>query len=82
MRDESVNIVKAVEEVLTIGREAKVPVCISHHKVMGKKNWDLQKKTLEMIDAAFKEGISVTCDQYPVYLEPDCAERNSPAMVF
>ena len=65
MRDESVNIVEAVEEVLTIGREAKVPVCISHHKVMGKKNWDLQKKTLEMIDAAVKEGISVTCDQYP-----------------
>lgn len=65
MRDESCNILQAVEEVLTIGREAKVAVCISHHKVMGKKNWDLQAKTLELIDNAVKEGISVTCDQYP-----------------
>ena len=83
MRDESVNIVEAVEEVLTIGHEAKVPVCISHHKVMGRKNWDLQrKKTLEMIDAAVKEGISVTCDQYPYTWNQTALNVDSPAMVF
>lgn len=65
MRNESDQILEAVEEVLTIGREAGVPVVISHHKVMGKKNWDLQAKTLEMINKAVEEGIQVTCDQYP-----------------
>ena len=49
MRSESDNILEAVAEVLQIGREAGVPVVISHHKVMGRKNWDLQQKTLEMI---------------------------------
>ena len=65
MRNESDNILEAVEEVLTVGREAGVPVVISHHKVMGKKNWDLQQKTLQLINKAVEEGIQVTCDQYP-----------------
>lgn len=65
MRNESYDSLKSVEEVLEIGRRAGVPVFISHHKICGKSNWGLQKETLKLINDATKEGIRVTCDQYP-----------------
>ena len=65
MRNESSDVVRAVEEVLDIGRCTGVKVAISHHKVLGKKNWGLQKQTLELIDKAHREGIRIICDQYP-----------------
>lgn len=65
MRNESFGVEAAVEEVLDIGRRAGVRVDISHHKIMGKSNWGLQKKTLEMIRQANEQGIYTTCDQYP-----------------
>lgn len=65
MRNESYDSVKSVNEVIEIGRRAGVHVFISHHKICGKGNWGLQKETLEVINNAIKEGIKVTCDQYP-----------------
>lgn len=65
MRNESYDSVKAVEETIEIGRRAGVPVFISHHKILGKSNWGLQKETLAIIQKAIDEGIQVTCDQYP-----------------
>lgn len=66
MRNEAEGVVEAVQEVLDIGRLAGVRVDISHHKVLGKDNWGLQKKTLEMIARANeRDGIHATCDQYP-----------------
>lgn len=65
MRNESYDSVKSVEETIEIGRRAGVPVFISHHKVLGKSNWGLQKQTLALIQKAIDEGIEVTCDQYP-----------------
>lgn len=65
MRNESHDSVKSVNEVLDVGRRAGVPVIISHHKILGKRNWGLQKETLALIENAVREGIRVTCDQYP-----------------
>ncbi len=65
MRNESYDVVKSVEEALRIGREANVPVFISHHKVCGIKNWNLSKETLQLIEKAIAEGQRVTLDQYP-----------------
>ncbi|GKX57401.1 aminoacylase [Leminorella grimontii] len=65
MRNESYDSVKAVEETIEIGRRAGVPVFISHHKILGKANWGLQKQTLAVIQKAIDEGVQVTCDQYP-----------------
>ena len=36
MRDEGSRLVQSVEETLRIGREAKIPVQISHHKAAGR----------------------------------------------
>lgn len=65
MRDEGDSVTYAINEALTIGREAKIPVEISHFKLSGQQNWGRSKETVPMIDAARKEGIEVTIDQYP-----------------
>jgi N-acyl-D-amino-acid deacylase len=65
MRDEGDSVTYAIEEALTIGREAKIPVEISHFKLSGQQNWGRSKETVAMIEAARREGIEVTIDQYP-----------------
>ena len=65
MRDEGDSVTEAIEEALTIGREAKLPVEISHFKLSGQQNWGRSKITIPMIEAARREGIDVTIDQYP-----------------
>ena len=65
MRNESFAVVEAVEETIDIGRRAGVAVDISHHKMAGRDNWGLWKKTLPRIHQAKDAGIPATCDQYP-----------------
>lgn len=65
MRDEGDSVTYAIEEALTIGREAGIPVQISHFKLSGQHNWGRSKETVPMIEAARREGIDVTIDQYP-----------------
>lgn len=65
MRDEGDSIVEAINEALTIGREAHLPVEISHFKLSGQQNWGRSKITVPMIEKAREEGIEVTIDQYP-----------------
>ena len=65
MRDEGDSIRFAINEALTIGREARIPVEISHFKCSGQHNWGRSKETLAMVKQARLEGIEVTIDQYP-----------------
>jgi N-acyl-D-amino-acid deacylase len=65
MRDEGDSVTYAIEEALTIGREAKMPVEISHFKLSGQQNWGRSKETLPMVIKAREEGLDVTIDQYP-----------------
>lgn len=65
MRNESTGLLDSVKEAIRIGREAGVSVQISHHKASGEKAWGLVKQSLPMIEQARKEGVDVTCDQYP-----------------
>ena len=65
MRDEGDSITFAIKEALTIGREARIPVEISHFKCSGQHNWGRSKETLAMVKQARLEGIEVTIDQYP-----------------
>lgn len=65
MRDEGDSVTQAIEEALTIGREADIPVQISHFKLSGQHNWGRSRTTVAMIESARKEGIDVTIDQYP-----------------
>jgi N-acyl-D-amino-acid deacylase len=65
MRDEGDSVTQAIEEALHIGREAKMPVEISHFKLSGQQNWGRSKETIPMIIKARNEGLDVTIDQYP-----------------
>ncbi|RYY54725.1 MAG: D-aminoacylase, partial [Chitinophagaceae bacterium] len=65
MRDEGDSVTQAIDEALVIGREAKIRVEISHFKLSGQQNWGRSTQTLAMVEAARKEGIDVTIDQYP-----------------
>ncbi|MES2006022.1 MAG: D-aminoacylase [Bacteroidota bacterium] len=65
MRDEGDSVTQAIEEALHIGREAKMPVEISHFKLSGQQNWGRSSETVPMIIKARQEGLDVTIDQYP-----------------
>ena len=65
IRGEGETLIEAVGEALKVGRDAGIPVQISHHKASGKSSWGHTQKTLEMMENSRAEGVDVTCDQYP-----------------
>ena len=65
IRNEEDKVAEAVNEAIAIGREAKLPVEISHFKVNGQNNWGRSDETLNLVKNARIEGIDVTIDQYP-----------------
>lgn len=65
MRDEAAEIIKSINETINIGIQAKIPVQITHHKIIGKKNWGSSIETLALIDEARSNNIQVSIDQYP-----------------
>lgn len=68
LRDESsysIGVEAAVEEALTIGRAANVPVNISHIKALGRDVWGKAPAVIARIEAAQANGQRVTADQYP-----------------
>jgi N-acyl-D-aspartate/D-glutamate deacylase len=65
IRNEGVNVLEAIEEALKIGREAGLPVHVSHLKASGQKAWGMSGDIVSLIEAARKKGQAVTADQYP-----------------
>ncbi|MFB9843368.1 N-acyl-D-amino-acid deacylase family protein [Mucilaginibacter ginsenosidivorans] len=64
MRNESDKIFDAINEAIDVGREAGMPVEISHFKV-GLPNWNKSDQMIAMVEKARAEGLDVTVDQYP-----------------
>ena len=65
MRDEGGGLLASVAETIDVGRQARLPVHISHHKVCGEQNFGLVKESLAMVDEMRQQGFDVTLDQYP-----------------
>lgn len=65
MRDEGDKIIAAINEALTVAREANIPLEISHFKLSGQHNWGRSRETVGMVEKAREEGLEVTIDQYP-----------------
>ncbi len=65
MRNESDSVVQAIQEAIRVGREAGLPVEISHFKLSGQQNWGRSKETIPLVINARNEGLDVTIDQYP-----------------
>lgn len=64
IRDESSEVVKAIEEAIAIGEAANMPVEISHFKISSKKLWGESATTIGLVEAARRRGLTVTVDQY------------------
>jgi dihydroorotase/N-acyl-D-amino-acid deacylase len=65
LREEGLGLIPAVKEAIQIGREARIPVELTHHKAIGKPSWGKTKETLALLDAARAEGLDVMADVYP-----------------
>jgi N-acyl-D-amino-acid deacylase len=56
---------KAIDEIITIGREAKIPVQVSHIKLAMHNIWGRADSLLALFETARKNGINITADIYP-----------------
>ncbi len=65
MRSEDINIERAIDEIIQIGREANIPVQISHFKIAMVSKWGESNSLLAKLEAARTEGINITADCYP-----------------
>jgi N-acyl-D-amino-acid deacylase len=66
MRNEGDHIIESLIETFRIGREVGVPVVISHHKVVGVKNYGRSTETLKFIaEHMEKQEICLDCYPYP-----------------
>jgi N-acyl-D-amino-acid deacylase len=65
LRSEDRWLLEAVDEIINIGREAGLPVQISHLKLAMKSLWGTAPELLARLDQARDEGIDITADVYP-----------------
>lgn len=65
IRNESDEMLAAVDEALLVGERAETAVHVSHHKASGKKNWGNVHRSLDAIARARKRGIAASADVYP-----------------
>ena len=65
LREEGLGLLEGVQEAIVIGREADIPIILTHHKAIGKPMWGSSIKTLAMVDSARELGLDVMMDQYP-----------------
>ncbi|MEW6524148.1 MAG: D-aminoacylase [Bacillota bacterium] len=65
LKNQDTAIDESVEEVLDIGRWAKTPVQLAHHKVCSKPCWGRLGSTLGRMDEARSKGVDVMADVYP-----------------
>jgi len=65
MRSEDRNFWQALDELINIGRVAKVPVQVSHMKLAMRALWGQGDRLVATLDRARAEGVQVTADVYP-----------------
>ncbi len=63
--DYSIGVVAAVEEVITVAREAGLPGVVTHIKVLGPRVWGFSAALVHRIERARAEGVELYADQYP-----------------
>jgi N-acyl-D-amino-acid deacylase len=64
MRNEGDHELEAVDELISIARQARVPAEIYHLKVAGAKNWSHLPEVIQKVETARGEGLAITADMY------------------
>jgi len=65
IREQGAKLHESIAEAVTVGREAGMPVQISHLKVKGRTRWGTIGSAIELIEKYRQEGVDVTVDAYP-----------------
>jgi len=65
VRDEENEAFEAWREAIDVGRQARMPVQISHMKLASKPVWGRAGEALKLLEDARREGLSVAADWYP-----------------
>lgn len=83
MRDESRALLSAVQEMITIGEAAGVPVEIFHFKNAYAPEWDRQvHEAITLINDARGRGLDIAADQYPYIAGGTGLDATVPTWVF
>jgi N-acyl-D-amino-acid deacylase len=64
MRSEGNQLLEALDELITIAREADIPAEIYHLKAAGASNWSKMDEVFARVEAARAEGLRITADMY------------------
>ena len=64
IRNEGDHEMDAIDELITIARQAQIPAEIYHLKVSGKPNWSHLPEVIQRVDAARAQGLVITADMY------------------
>src|SRR5436853_4109041 len=64
MRSEGNQLFEALDELIRIAREAKIPAEIYHLKAAGQKNWPKEDEFLARIEKARSEGLNIRANMY------------------
>ncbi len=65
MREQGAKLHDSIDEAVRIGREANMPVQISHFKIKGPKRWGSIGAAIELVESYRREGVDVVIDAYP-----------------
>lgn len=64
LRSEGNRLLEAVDELITVAREAQIPAEIYHLKAAGRANWDKLDDVIARVEAARAQGLRITADVY------------------
>jgi len=64
LRSEGDRLLEAVDELIRISREARIPAEIYHLKAAGESNWPKMDDVIARIETARKAGLKITADMY------------------
>ena len=64
MRNEGDHELEAIDELISIARQAKIPAEIYHLKVAGQQNWSRLPEVIRKIEDARASGLKITADMY------------------
>ncbi len=78
IRGEADTEMDAIEEALTIGREARIPVELWHLKVAGRNNWGKMRSLLARLERARADGVDVAANMYPYEAARNGLSANIP----
>jgi N-acyl-D-aspartate/D-glutamate deacylase/CubicO group peptidase (beta-lactamase class C family) len=65
IRSEDIHIEESINEIIEIGRLAKIPVQITHIKIAMRSKWGNSKSIIRQLDQARLKGINISADIYP-----------------